>query len=621
MGRQIRDAFQKAKAANGAGKATDIRAGGSVPSSGGASGPGVSTSAGARRPTAKPREISDRDLAELVRSHEAKLRGQRVGSVPRRSTRGEGVTERQKRELNAHLRKLEQVYGGGSGPANPTARAPRAAPVAVKVGPFEPHPLFSSSASSHGSRVLPEHPGIEGQIAKRPSDAAELILGLDFGTSAVKAVIRDHTAGQAFAVPFSTSSTNPFLLPSHIFRRGTVYSLERGEDAIRDLKLRLMGSAAPHPVDEFNDACAFLALVIRHCRGWLLSEYAPRYRRHALSWRVNMGLPARWYEDDTLVNRFRRLAWAAANLARDDSAEITESLVATYRQLAFDAFGQNGKDELFEGFEFAPEDVDVVPEIAAQVFGFVQSSRWDPQRTPMMMMVDVGAGTVDAAVFSVVRQARAQLSFTFFADEVEPLGVMNLHRARVDWLTKLVASSRIRDAGLEAYLAEIARPTDRVRAIPDDVNDYLGGVRIDFPAGARSIDEEFYRGKYSPQIFKCIRVCRKEKGIPDNQLVSIPLFVCGGGARMHFYSQIAVAINIAPINMTVQLTRLPFPTDLEARGVNPTDYDRLSVAYGLSWEGAGGHPLGRIIRSMDIPPTVRPQKADYDGRFISKDQV
>ena len=48
------------------------------------------------------------------------------------------------------------------------------------------------------------------------------------------------------------------------------------------------------------------------------------------------------------------------------------------------------------------------------------------------MMVDVGAGTVDASLFHVKRE-RGKWDFEFYTATVEPLGTVNLHRNRLNW--------------------------------------------------------------------------------------------------------------------------------------------------------------------------------------------
>ncbi|KAB2310666.1 hypothetical protein F8A87_08240 [Betaproteobacteria bacterium SCN2] len=525
--------------------------------------------------------------------------------------------EVQRKQLQQDLEKLHGAYSRSQKGKSSTASTSKekTLPVAsvIREGKFSPHPLLTRQVDVRHVRKTSLHNGIARQIATSPNAAADLVLGLDFGTSSVKAVIRDHAANIAFAVPFTTDDLNPYLLPSRVWKTDEVYSLDSGSAIRADLKLGLLSCQAVSPVDEFNDACAFLALVIRHSRGWFFDTYGPRYARHALSWRINLGLPARSYEDERSVDLFRRLAWAAANCASDKTGQITSAMIDKYRKLSIDVFDNaNPPDDL----EFYPEDADVIPEIAAQVFGFVQSERWNWRQRPMMMMVDVGAGTVDAAFFSIVKEGN-RLSFNFFSDDVQQAGVMNLHRKRVEWLRRVFSDSGVCDNDISQFLDETAGSTDHLGPLPGSVLDYVNGYRIEIPPGCETADSEFFKKQYSPQVFRCIRGAR-EVGVPDTQLNNLPFFLCGGGSRMHIYSEVIELINDANINVNVVEESIPIPAELVAESLPVADYDRLSVAYGLSRQGAGGRPLGDYVRTIDIPQVTKSEASDYTDRYIEQ---
>ena len=74
-------------------------------------------------------------------------------------------------------------------------------------------------------------------------------------------------------------------------------------------------------------------------------------------------------------------------------------------------------------------DVAVVPEIAAQIYGFVVSNSFDKKAANNYLMVDVGAGTVDSSLFHVKPGRGGKWDFEFYTAAVEPLGVTNLHRS------------------------------------------------------------------------------------------------------------------------------------------------------------------------------------------------
>ena len=505
----------------------------------------------------------------------------------------------------------------------PAAPAPKPGVRARLTGRFTLHELFSRSSRATFQRLRPRLDGIAPEIAKNPTNAADLILGLDFGTSTVKAVIRDHTAGQSYAVPFESDARNPYLLPARVFRSPAGYSLDAGLERVANLKLGLLHCSAKLPVQEFNDACAFLALVIRHCRGWLLDRYGKIYGDHQLTWSVNLGLPARSYEDDDRVKLFRRLGWAAANLAADGNCrQIKEEDVTLFRQLSLEAYKHGEAEETLGDFEFRPREVDVVPEIAAQVFCFVHSSSWDSLRQPRFLLVDVGAGTVDTAFFALLEEPEDALRFVFYSTEVSPLGVINLHEARIGWIQKALRAGAISEPAIDRLVHGLRTLPGEFPVVPERVEDYAAGLVFDLPAGDRTIDEQFFHSELVPQAGDCLRQGKVEQGFSWRKLEGTPIFVCGGGARMRLYGRIPEGLNQKLRGSgSVEPTPLPIPPRFEAPGLERVEYDRLSVAYGLSWQGAGGRKLGEMIRREQITPLPVSERASFTDRYISKDQV
>jgi hypothetical protein len=488
---------------------------------------------------------------------------------------------------------------------------------------FKPNPLFDANARRSRERVRPSHDGIAKQLTTSPSDEADIVLGLDFGTAVVKAVIQDHTSGRAFAVPFTADIGDEYFLPSRLFDAKVGYSLDVGLTQSTDMKLALMECPARLPVQEFDEACAFLALVIRHCRGWFLSRYGALYANHALNWSINLGLPARTYENQSIVKLFRRVGWAAANLAADSKcANICRDALTTYRQLSLMAYGNEFEEEGLGDFEFLPSDVDVIPEIAAQVYGFVKSASWDHIRQPRFLLVDIGAGTVDSAFFAVRPSDQEGFRFVFYSADVKPLGVLNLHRSRLDWLKAAEITDRTVRSKVHGYLGSIGCPKGSWSRIPEHVQDYLPDAMFSIPNRAAEVDYSFFFGQLLPQVAGCFVQGKVEQQLHWADLAKTPIFVCGGGSRMQFFRAIPNELNkLMRCAGSVEIQPLPIPPRFVAPGLSDADYDRLSVAYGLSSQGASGRKLGAIVRAADVPPVRQLKKHDLEDRFVSKDHV
>lgn len=505
-----------------------------------------------------------------------------------------------------------------------TAAPQRPALELVMEGRFHPHPLFVEDAGGGRALRIFDNAGMRPNLVGDgiPDNETDLIIGLDFGTSSTKVIIRDAQSAAA-VLPVrldpNAEGSAACLLPSRVFRTGNTYSLLTGQRQIRDLKLALLNAPADARDGAFDDCCAFLALVIRHSRGWLFTEHRRTYQRHLLNWRLNLGLAARSYQDTALVGLFRELAWAAANLAADPEAQvITAGRVAHWRGRAGEAF-RHARAEPIPDVEFQPGDVDAIPEVGAQIQGFMVAARWDWRNRPVIALVDVGAGTVDAAIFHVRSDGDAPATLTFYATRVEPNGVMNLHRERVGWLRGL--PPRNLPVEVRNHLDRIDRPTDRLRPLPEHVVDYLPGFSL-VGEGA-TVDKNFQTGRYRRQVAGTLNEAKMGKGLPVSQMKDIPLLLSGGGSRMGLYADIARHINgTRGWGVSVDPMRLPVPKDIAESGWRGEDFDRLSVAYGLSLADQGNRTIGEIVRSVDVPP-LEPRAAgiDTDGRFISKDGV
>ena len=509
---------------------------------------------------------------------------------------------------NIHGAKRSVLPNAGTRPTGQQTNAPPAAPQLpppprlVKKGSFRPHPLLDPRGDEIRSLLTLAKVGHEKQIAKQPSDATEFVIGLDFGTSTSKAVLRDIYRELALPVRFCAGAggIDEYLLPSALYRTGASWSLTGGQSRIRDLKLRLLHASDDEPAEEFNDCCAYLALVIRRCRAWLFSAHGKEYSKHQIEWRLNLGMAARSYENHRTVFRFRRLAWAAANVAAQPTVEIGHDLVDRFRLRSKIAIEKN---TVTDGDEFQPEQIDVVPEISAQLQGFMRAARWDWIHRPFMMLVDVGAGTVDTALFSVTLHSADSPVLNFFSNRVEQNGVINLHRARTEWLERAARSGEAEEKVLD-YLAAQRVPTDRLRPIPESAGEYVPGYSIE--CSGPDIDRSFLKEKYRLQVAGCIQDAKIGKGVSANDLAHLPLLLCGGGARMDYFSGVAEIINATP-GWTFKVERLlmQVPAELADFGINASEFDRISVAYGLSLVGNGNVAIGKIVRAIDVPPVPR----------------
>lgn len=444
-------------------------------------------------------------------------------------------------------------------------------------------------------------------VGKHPNDERQIVLGLDFGTSSVKAVIGDAALGRAFAVPFRLATDmQRYLLPARLFESSGRFSLAEGEHIHRDLKLALI--AEPNNQLLRRRVVAFLALVICHARNWLLTEHREIYQRTRLFWKVSIGLPVAHHLNDKLHQTFSEIA----NLAWLTSlAQAVNNKSVADAEIRWKAHCDCPEDATYD----KEVDVSVVPEIAAQIYGFVKSSRFNRNAPNIYLMVDVGAGSVDSSLFHV-KPSRGKWDFEFFTSVVEPLGVMNLHRHRVKWWgTQLIQHPS--GKRLAEELDEVMYATDRTTSLPEHYSEYFHGVTVKTPGGDDDPDVFFFRKKVVAQVRgQSYYRAWKDGLLTENQLHGVPTFYCGGGMCMSYYDKLQHELRSMPgcSWLKAEPRRMELPDNLEAPGVKRADYDRLSVAYGLSFL-----EVGKITKSLPAPKLPTRPTWDWGANYVSKD--
>ena len=432
----------------------------------------------------------------------------------------------------------------------------------------------------------------------------EIALGLDFGTSSVKVVIGDSALGKSFAVPFADhEGIEKYLLPSRLFQTGSQFSLAGGSQCHRDLKLAFL--AAPQDQNNQVRIVAFLALVIQRARAWLLTRHAQTYRRTQLFWKLSVGLPAAHFQDSNLFEPFAQLcavAWAVAGQA----GPVDEPTIASLLRQPHSATGSDQDAE-----------VTVVPEIAAQIYGFVVSTSFDRSAKNIFLISDVGAGTVDASLFHVFPARGGKWDFEFFTSVVEPHGVSNLHRHRVDWWTESLQES-LAPTELTQQLLQFKFQTDQQCNIPATFGNYFAGIKVNERKGAPNPDHDFYDRTLAQVRGRALWRTWKDNLLPQETLAGVPFFLSGGGARMTFYANLTASMNERPTGFSwlyATPRALTLPDDLVVDDIAKADYDRLSVAYGLS-----RLELGRVLKALPKPKLLPQPTAAWTDHYVSKDQ-
>ena len=512
---------------------------------------------------------------------------------------------------------LRGLYGT-SKPSSTTPLTKDIPPTLTINNDAKPH-QFISAEPPECELVSPKHNGISAQFNSSSSSKSvrEVVIGLDFGTSSVKAVVGDISTGKAYAVPFvKKDGINGYLLPSRIWQTGDYFSLSAGDKIYRDLKLSILAPGeAPEALER---ATVFLALIVRHIRGWFFSEHSEDYGNAHISWKLVLGIPVASYPkknetDDNaslMFKKFLILARAAWLIAGESDNKISLELVKRVRK------------SVSEGLvKIAPEDIefDVVPELSAQIYGFLKSRTFDEKAANIFLMVDVGAGTVDTALFHVAKK-NGKYEFEYYTNQVKPYGVMNLHRMRVNWWNKELENRPDPAPRMKKILDESFLHTDQMVAIPENLEEYFSGVKLEFVNSDAHPDKKYFNAKLLAQVSSDTVYRAWKLGLLEQAaLTKIPMFLCGGGIRMKYFKDLGGAMNSIPgcTWLSCQVKKLVAPKDFEKKILKEGDFDRLSVAYGLSFLD-----VGKIAKALKLPEKTNAEPCrQCSDNYISKDEM
>lgn len=439
----------------------------------------------------------------------------------------------------------------------------------------------------------------------------ELVMGLDFGTSSVKAVIGDRAlgrTGKAFAVPFRASpGLQGFLLPCRLYQVEDTFSLEPGGTVLANLKLALLNS--PESDEARCHVVAFLALVIRRARAWLLCQHETVYRSSNIVWSMAIGLPTANHINAEQSGLFGLLGKAAWTLAGSDEDTLNVRNVQS-ALLRAERLQQGAVPAAHEDVELS-----IIPEIAAQIYGYVASEQFDPKAANHFMIVDVGAGTVDASLFHVKTGRGRKKDFVFYTATVEPLGTVNLHRQRLNWWASAIQERFPKRKGLLEAISSGMKVSDTQAGFPGHLEDYFSKISLKFDDPRQNADRQFY-SKVFNQVVHDTYWMTSQGHLSRTELKDIPVYFCGGGSRMPFYERLSGSLNNHPNLyewMSVKVRQLTKPRRLEAPGLSKDDYDRLSVAYGLSFL-----EVGKVLKSIPKPKVILTDSEAWRENYIEK---
>ncbi len=466
------------------------------------------------------------------------------------------------------------------------------------------------------SSILDEH--LLQYVDPGQSGECELIIGLDFGTSASKVVIQapELPGRPSFAVDFGELSHRSarYLLPTILWvaPNGTS-QLSRLDIArsVKDIKLELLSGdeylnsnlgPSRQGLNPEATAVAYLALLLRYTREWFLKTKRDVLKDFGkLNWSVNLGVPSPCIEENPENLRFQRVGKAAWMLSVLEN-QITLGKAQDELRYLIEAPEYWDRDD--DGIAC---DLQIIPEIAAGAVGYALSTL---RREGLHVMVDIGASTVDVCSF-ILHEREGNDRYSLLTTDVQLLGTIRLHHERI------LALMRIHEKQAE----NLRDKHDPLAPIAQDISPYL--VSHEQLVSAARQAEDQLKERLQTVLRRVIWNAKMHRD-PNSPVFRrngrLPVLLIGGGSELPFFHS---AVNELDgwLRTHTGNDGIVLPTEdplLDTLTGNTAKYHRIAVAWGLSHRALDIGDITPADRIADIEP---PRRKNWEDRFVGQEQV
>ncbi|MCG9890102.1 MAG: hypothetical protein MH252_03360 [Thermosynechococcaceae cyanobacterium MS004] len=451
-------------------------------------------------------------------------------------------------------------------------------------------------------------------------------IGIDFGTSFTKVCLWDEDTASR-VVTFAGASLKDSLLlskvailPDHRLVAGLTESewqieTRGAEIEIDFIKMRLanfdleheghwfsftdISSYARHDLNQrgcIENLCIFyLARVIQRSKKWFIHKFPNLVKNQEINWSANIGVPVRYYNSKALET-FQKVLGISFLICNSTEADNLEKFTL---------------EDLDRVVRFLEPNLSknipcfAIPEVAAGTYAFTASRS---AKEGDYTFIDIGSGTVESVFFSFDRETRRP-RIKVLCPYVHPLGIDTL----IEGVSKISNIPRIE---LEKLLLNGNSIVDELHSIiqqyakPLTKKDFVAAVAIN---GSLDKESQQYDDLYISQQ-------RLESLMDDSEIIINPrnrvlmelmlwqmaihlqtskvinykqkkteIFLCGGGARILFYTHSIRATQRAfsQYRATVKPYQfkelfLPNEDELSMSDLSRNEFSRFNIAYGLS---------------------------------------
>jgi hypothetical protein len=409
-----------------------------------------------------------------------------------------------------------------------------------------------------------------------------ITLGIDFGTRFTKVCARSEEVG-ASIVDLANNGLDGALIPSIVVlddagnlsvpAPGTASAqsnriaylkmalAERGQLDV-DIESDLMAHASEdiaRPLSAF-----FLANVIQRAKKRIISAWNDHIGEREVIWSANVGLPVEYVDSDVAPKFQEVLAvaweWAEGKIPTGDIPDIEEAYYQASAQ----------KDAKLSYCQ-------TYPEIAAAVLSFATNRSSKPG---IFVYFDIGGGTIDGVAFNLIRSA-GEIRINFYSGHVASLGA--------DWIAE-EACRRQRKAGCVNCDVQLVK---RI-LLTGDSKQVDAAFASYSKKTSKLVGEVIYEGKQKDgrnwrslqfQATSAHRTLRRHSD--DTNVWPLRVFLGGGASFAPFFQKAIISTymrhNLGAFGVPpFELIEVPAPPDLQMQSVDPNEYHRFLIAYGLS---------------------------------------
>jgi len=419
----------------------------------------------------------------------------------------------------------------------------------------------------------------------------QVTIGIDFGTAYTKVVI--STLGKVFVVDWGgvNKQGSAYWIPGEVSVRESDSAVLLGHAPTSskffgNLKVPFLGEQQPNLTQQAR-ATIFLAWVMRYTRAWFYHEHNLSIQGRRIAWSVNLGTANSSWEDDKCNILYKKVGLTAWKMSQQESNFTIDKTKKDLQKVTPD-IADIGLDLL-----------EVVPEFLAQIAGYTRSQQ---RKDGLHLLVDVGAGTVDIAVFNVYHYNNKEKGieedrFVLIASSVEQVGAYFFMQHRLNQIGNQ-DENWSDSAGVptkEEFSRSRSISIENVKKIDQVFSSHVGDQIKKVLQSAAT----YYQT--APE-FNDVR-CKDYR---------LKTFLAGGGSSCDIYG-VAVDSAFASITANKLIVKIPVPNSL-ADEIAETEFHRLSVAFGLTFDK---ELIGRIYTKemigeerIQAPTQMRPNFGD-----------